>query len=149
MRNRVNRWRKQTNELMMNDSLDTVIHHYSRIRLSMKKYILLFLLTVLVPLSASAQTTVIVRFARGASSTKLSGSVSGYKYVDYVLGARSGQTMSVKLESASSYASFVVFDPAMDNVEGATEQIDWTGELPSNGTYTIRVLLPRSAARKG
>jgi hypothetical protein len=115
----------------------------------MKKYILLFLVLGLLSVSVPAQTKVNVRFARGANSTKLSGSVSGYKYIDYVVGARGGQTMSVKLESASSYASFVVFDPAMDNVEGATEQIDWTGDLPSNGKYTIRVLLPRSAARRG
>jgi len=115
----------------------------------MKKYILLFLVLGLLSLSVLAQTKVNVHFARGANSTKLGGSVSGYKYVDYVVGARGGQTMSVKLESASSYASFVVFDPTMENVEGATEQVDWTGDLPSNGKYTIRVLLPRSAARRG
>jgi hypothetical protein len=115
----------------------------------MKSYIALFVLVIAFTVSASAQTKVNVHFARGANSTKLSGSVSGYKYVDYVVGARGGQTMSVKLESASSYASFVLFDPAMDNVDGATEQTDWTGDLPSNGNYTIRVLLPRSAARRG
>ena len=115
----------------------------------MKKYFLLFLLTIALAASVSAQTKVNVHFARGANSTKVSGSVSGYKYVDYVVGARGGQTMSVKLTSASSYASFVIFDPAMENVDGATEQIDWTGDLPSDGNYTIRVLLPRSAARRG
>ena len=115
----------------------------------MKRYFFLFLLTIALAPTASAQTKVNVHFARGANSTKLSGSVSGYKYVDYVVGARGGQTMSVKLESASTYASFVIFDPAMDNVDGATEQIEWTGDLPSKGNYTIRVLLPRSAARRG
>ena len=95
------------------------------------------------------QTKVAVRFARGTSFATISGSVTGYKYVDYRVGARGGQTMSVRLSSASSYASFVVFDPAMQNVDGAAEQIDWSGELPSDGTYTIRVLLPRSAARRG
>src|SRR5215470_12992236 len=99
----------------------------------MKKYITLVLLLMALSLAVVAQTKVNVHFARGANSTKVSGSVSGYKYVDYIVGARGGQTMSVKLESASSYASFVVFDPAMENVDGATEQIDWTGELPSNG----------------
>jgi len=115
----------------------------------MKNYFFLFLLTIALAASVSAQTKVNVHFVRGANSTRLSGSVSGYKYVDYVVGARGGQTMSVKLESASSYASFVIFDPAMDNVDGGTEQTDWTGDLSSNGNYTIRVLLPRSAARRG
>ncbi|MEP6850787.1 MAG: hypothetical protein ABI999_18155 [Acidobacteriota bacterium] len=95
------------------------------------------------------QTKVAVRFARGTSSATVSGSVGGYKYVDYRVGALGGQTMSVRLTSASSYPSFVVFDPTMQNVDGAAEQIDWSGELPSDGTYTIRVLLPRSAARRG
>ena len=115
----------------------------------MKNYFFLFLLTIALAASVSAQTKVNVHFVRGANSTRLSGSVSGYKYVDYVVGARGGQTMSVKLDSASSYASFVIFDPAMDNVDGGTEQTDWTGDLSSNGNYTIRVLLPRSAARRG
>jgi hypothetical protein len=115
----------------------------------MKNSIALFVLVTAFTVSASAQTKVNVHFARGANFTKLIGSVSGYKYVDYVVGARGGQTMSVKLASASSYASFVIFDSAMDNVDGATEQTEWTGDLPSNGNYTIRVLLPRSAARRG
>ncbi|MGH7784393.1 MAG: DNA breaking-rejoining protein [Candidatus Binatia bacterium] len=114
----------------------------------MKNYTLLFFLLFLFAFSISAQTRVNVRFARGASSSMVRGSVSGYKYVDYVVGARGGQTMSVKLNTASSYVSFVVFDGRMQNVEGATEQTDWSGELPSNGNYTIRVLLPRSAARR-
>ena len=93
----------------------------------MKRYFFLFLLTIALSASASAQSKVNVHFARGANSTKLSGSVSGYKYVDYVVGARGGQTMSVKLESASTYASFVIFDPAMDNVDGATEHDGTSG----------------------
>ncbi|MEP7074279.1 MAG: hypothetical protein ABI878_00600 [Acidobacteriota bacterium] len=99
------------------------------------------LLLVLLAFTALSfgQTKVTVRFARGTSSTTLSGSVAGYKYVDYRVGARGGQTMSVRLSTTSSYASFVVFDPAMQNVDGPTEQVDWSGELPSDGTYTIRV----------
>lgn len=115
----------------------------------MKNYILLFALLFLFALSVSAQTRVNVRFARGSTSSMVRGSVSGFKYVDYIVGARGGQTMSVKLNSASSYVSFVVFDGRMQNVEGATEQTDWSGELPSNGNYRVRVLLPRSAARRG
>lgn len=115
----------------------------------MKNYILLFALLFLFALSVSAQTRVNVRFARGSTSSMVRGSVSGFKYVDYIVGARGGQTMSVKLNSASSYVSIVVFDGRMQNVEGATEQTGWSGELPSNGNYRVRVLLPRSAARRG
>ncbi len=116
----------------------------------MKKQIVFAPIVVLViAFGAFAQTKVDVRFARGASATTVHGAVSGYKYVDYRLGARGGQMMSVRITTPSPYASFVIFDGQMQNVEGAAEQTDWSGELPSDGTYTIRVLLPRSAARRG
>ena len=95
-----------------------------------------------------AQSRVNVKFARGMSSATMRGAVSGYRYVDYRVGARGGQTISVKIVTRSPYASFVIFDGRMQNIEGAAEQTDWSGTLPSDGTYIIRVLLPRSEARR-
>ena len=106
------------------------------------------ILAILFGYDAYAQTRVNVRFARGTSSATVRGSVNGYKYVDYRVYARGGQTMWVKITTPSPYASFVVFDGQMQNVDGATEETDWSGTLPSDGNYTIRVLLPRSAARR-
>lgn len=114
----------------------------------MKYCILLFLLTILLFASASAQTKVNVRFACGSSSASIRGAVSGYKYIDYRVNARGGQMMTVRFQSSSQWAQFVIFDPVMENVEGSTGETDWTGQLLSDGIYTVRVMLPRAEARR-
>jgi hypothetical protein len=95
-----------------------------------------------------AQTKVRVRFAKGSTSAAIKGRVSGYAYIDYLLEASQGQKMAVRLTSRSPFAQFVVFDRNMDNVEGNAGQAEWSGILPSSGLYTVRVLLPRSEARR-
>ncbi len=42
-----------------------------------------------------------IRFARGRTSTTVSGSIAAYGSRSYVLGARRGQTMSVRVSSGS------------------------------------------------
>ena len=116
---------------------------------TMKRQIFLATTLVLIFMfGAYAQTRVNVRFARGTSSATMRGTVTGYKYVDYRVGARGGQTMTVHLRSPSEWAQFVIFDPAMENVDGSFGDRDWTGQLPSDGTYTVRVMLPRAEARR-
>jgi hypothetical protein len=114
-----------------------------------KRIVLALILSLVFVVSAPAQTKVRVRFAKGASSATLKGRVAGYKYIDYILGASAGQTMSVILDSASPNLEFVIFDKNMENLDGATGALDWSGELPSSGNYTIRVLFPRADARRG
>ncbi len=116
--------------------------------LTMRKLILLAVVFVSVSAGASAQTKVNVKFARGAHSVTLRGSVSGYEYVDYLLEASSGQGMSVSISSSSKFPQFVIFDKNMANLEGSHGDTYWWGRLPSDGTYTVRVLLPRSDARR-
>lgn len=121
----------------------------AKVKLNMKNLTLLVVIFVaLLAADVSAQTKVSVKFARGTSSATVRGTVSGFRYVDYRVGARGGQTMTVSLKSASEWAQFVVFDPVMENVEGSIGDTDWSGELPSDGTYTVRVMLPRAEARR-
>ena len=117
----------------------------------MKKFILLpFLLifTFLLTGSVAAQTKVRVRFARGATSKTVQGKVTGYKFIDYLVGAKSGQTMSVTLNSAHGGCSFVIFYSDMKNVEGAADVTEFTRNVDVDDDYVVRVLLPRSAARR-
>jgi hypothetical protein len=118
----------------------------------MKKILLVGFLSLFFGLfsanEAMAQTKVRVRFAKGANSATVKGRVSGYNYVDYIVGAKAGQTMSVAAQSKSNFLQFVIFDQNMENVEGASGVTDWNGELASSGNYTIRVLLPRAEARR-
>ena len=117
----------------------------------LRKYALTAVFLIALGLLASAnqvaaQARVRVRFGRGASSATLRGRINGYKYVDYIIGARAGQTLSVKLQTGGS-TEFVVFDPSDENVIGA-EGLEYTGELEYTGSYKIRVLQPRAFARR-
>ncbi|HEX8247746.1 MAG TPA: hypothetical protein VF599_06225 [Pyrinomonadaceae bacterium] len=94
----------------------------------------------------AGQTRARVRFARGASSATLRGRIVGYKYVDYIIGARSGQTIKLKLQTTGS-AEIVLFTPSDENVDGANG-LEYTGEIESTGDYKIRILQPRAFARR-
>jgi hypothetical protein len=108
-------------------------------------------LTALVLLGSAnqvgAQTRARVRFARGASSATLRGRVTGYKYADYIIGVRAGQTLKLKLETGGS-AEFVLFAPSGENINGGIDGIQFTVETEFTGDYKIRVLQPRAFARR-
>ena len=91
-----------------------------------------------------------VRFARGASSAVIRGEVRGYDYVDYLVGARAGQHLSVGLTRVSGPAYFLVRAPGSeDNLfDGSTSGDRFETVLPATGEYRLRVFLMRSAARR-
>lgn len=84
-----------------------------------------------------------VRFPRGTSSTTISGAVIRGDRDRYYLGAKKGQTMSVKITSLENNAVFQVFLPGeQEALPGAGEEDDatnWSGELPENAEYVIVV----------
>ncbi|MGQ0761771.1 MAG: g-type lysozyme inhibitor [Acidobacteriota bacterium] len=118
----------------------------------MKKRLLGFSVLMLVLFAAGsvdAQTTRRVQFAKGASSATVNGRIKGYEYIDYVIAARAGQTMSVRL-TGSSVAELAILMPDGGNLGmDATGVREWSGELPESGDYSIRVLMPRAYARRG
>ena len=84
-----------------------------------------------------------VRFAKGSSSTTISGAVVRGDRDRYYLGASKGQTMSVKITSLEDNAVFQVFLPGeQEALPGAGEEDDatnWSGELPDYAEYGIVV----------
>jgi hypothetical protein len=97
-------------------------------------------------LAADGIVTQRVQFARGASSATLKGDAIH----DYVLGANAGQTMHVALQTSSTSAYFNVLPPGSDAAlfVGSTSGNQWTGTLPADGEYRVRVYLMRSAGRR-
>ena len=91
-----------------------------------------------------------IHFKKGASSATVKGRIKGYQAVDYVLGARAGQTMKVSLKTSSGANYFNVLPPGSDAAIAIGETLGnkWTGTLPADGEYKIRVFLMRSAARR-
>jgi len=92
-----------------------------------------------------------VKFAKGASSATIKGTLKGDKTIDYKLGAKAGQTMSVALKTSNASNYFNVLPPGSNDVAvfvGSSGGNAWTGQLDADGEYTIRVYLMRSAARR-
>jgi hypothetical protein len=110
--------------------------------------VFLFGLLVLFSAAVPAQSRQRVRFARGASGTTLSGTIRGFAYRDYIIGARSGQNVSVKLKSRNTFTVLTIFTPDSGNLEGATQTDEFSGELPTTGDYVIRIGMMRAEARR-
>lgn len=98
--------------------------------------------------NAAAQTVSRVRFARGTSSTSIKGRIAGYKYVDYVVGVRRGQTLSFTLTTGGS-AEAVLFTDTEQNVPDGDSVREYSDQTAYTGDYKIRVLMPRAFARRG
>jgi hypothetical protein len=103
--------------------------------------------------AADKVTTVPVSFAKGASSAQLKGTFKGYDSVQYVLSAKSGQHLTVRI-TGSHNANYNVFAPG-DKPGEATALgtggvgSDWTAALPASGKYTVQVFQMRASARRG
>ena len=124
----------------------------------MKKHTLRLLLAFgllasgLIALAADGIETKPLQFAKGASSATVQDSLKGDATIDYTLRARAGQTMRVTLTTSNGANYFNVLPPGSDDVAifiGSTEGNEWSGTLPADGEYKIRVYLMRSAARRG
>lgn len=104
------------------------------------------------PLSGAAQDieTRRITFPPGASSATVSGSITGRQAVDYKVRGEAGQTMSVALRTSHASNYFNVLPPGSETAlaNSSITGNQWTGTLPADGDYTIRVYLMRSAARR-
>jgi hypothetical protein len=78
-----------------------------------------------------------VKFAAGASSTTIKNSVVRSDRNTYLLGAKSGQQMNLKITSLENNAVFDVVSPDGKTVK--QEATTWSGKLPANGDYQIIV----------
>ncbi len=99
--------------------------------------------------SSAAQETVDIKFKPGATSTEINGTIKGDEYIDYVLGARGGQTMVVSLAvtgtNGNGSAFFNILPAGQDYggpYVGSTDD-DKRAEItvPSDGDWAIRVYL--------
>ncbi|HEY8568986.1 hypothetical protein [Microbulbifer sp.] len=103
--------------------------------------------------AAEEARTEILQFAKGATGTSVSGSISGYETVNYKVTAKAGQQMVVKLATNHTATYFNVFAPGTGPGDaamfiGSTSGERFAAELPASGTYTIQVYMMRSAARR-
>jgi hypothetical protein len=92
-----------------------------------------------------------VRFAKGATSAVVEGTIKGHQTVDYVLGASKGQSMNVSIATRNTATYFNILAPGETEVaffNGSVGENQYEGVLPATGDYKIRVYMMRSAARR-
>ncbi|MFL5814002.1 MAG: hypothetical protein ACJ763_10535 [Bdellovibrionia bacterium] len=91
-----------------------------------------------------------LKFAKGASSASVAGSVVRGDVDEYQIGAKAGQEMTVSVTALEDNAAFVIYLPnSKKTLPRAGEGNDaqkWTGKLPKTGTYTIAVAGTRGNA---
>jgi len=83
-----------------------------------------------------------LKFAKGKSSATVSGAVIRGDRDTYIVGAREGQMMNVRITSLEKNAVFQVRDANGEYLQDAGEGDDataWTGDLPRTGNYEIIV----------
>ena len=92
-----------------------------------------------------------VQFHKGASSATVEDHIKGRESVDYVLGAREGQSINVSMATDNTSNYFNIIPPGKANEAifvGSTSGNQFEGTLPASGDYKIRVYLMRNAARR-
>jgi hypothetical protein len=111
-------------------------------------------LVLAVPVTAGAQPAPPrqerVSFAKGATSAVVKGQLKGDADVDYLVGAAAGQTLTVSLKVSNRSNYFNVLPPGSGDVAMYVGQTGegYSGMLPADGDYKVRVYLMRSAARR-
>lgn len=98
--------------------------------------------------AAPAQESVPIQFEPGASGATINGAIVGREYVDYVLGARGGQTIRVSLDVTDTNGNgtihFNIVPAGQDfpalfvgSSEGSRAEV----VLPADGEWAIRTYL--------
>jgi len=77
-----------------------------------------------------------LQFKRGTSEATVQGKVSIALPDTYLVGARAGQTMTIKLTAPRKTVRFLLMSPSTRNLV-ADNARDWTGVLEETGDYTI------------
>lgn len=92
-----------------------------------------------------------VHFAKGANSATIEGRIQGDMTIDYLLGAKQGQSMNVSMATDNGANYFNIIAPGKENEAmfiGSSAGNQFEGTLPASGDYKVRVYLMRSAARR-
>ena len=88
-----------------------------------------------------------VRFKKGATSATVKGKLIGYSVNDYLINAREGQRMRLKVKSTNPNVYFMIY--SVDGME--TQQIEmreFDDILSTTGDYRVRVFVTRAEARR-
>jgi hypothetical protein len=117
-------------------------------RISLKAFFALLLtsLILLTPVNAQRGTSIVrrINFPRGQTSVEVEGSLRRGMSHDYLVRARRGQGMAVRVISQGNMA-FQIIAPSGEYLSEVT--VEWGGYLPQTGDYRINVLPDPTTSR--
>lgn len=101
--------------------------------------------------AAAGNVTERVKFAAGTTSASIKGSVTGYDTHNYLLGASTGQAMSVLFSANNDACYFNMIEPGASSAVhmGEVAGNEYSATLGKSGDYRAEVYLMRSEARRG
>jgi hypothetical protein len=118
-----------------------IIRNDKNIRIAFATVLALAAFTFTITASADGITKR-VKFAKGRSSATMSGAVIRGDRDTYILGAKGGQLMSVKITSLEKNAAFEIIAPDgeyLTDIRESEDAFSWSGSLPVDGDYRIVV----------
>jgi hypothetical protein len=88
-----------------------------------------------------------IEFKRGSTSTTITGTVHGGEEAEYVIEAKKGQHMTIRLTSTPAKSSvFQILGPENDTLGLEFDaNFNFSGRLPKDGDYFVSVRRPTSA----
>ncbi|TNE34749.1 MAG: hypothetical protein EP350_01295 [Alphaproteobacteria bacterium] len=104
-----------------------------------------------VPAEIDGITNERLSFAPGTSSARVSGSITGYQTIDYLLNVRAGQAMNISMATKNTANYFNLLEPGETDAaifNGSIGENMFEGVAAKSGDYRIRVYLYRNAARR-
>ena len=108
---------------------------------------LLAILVETAAVTASQNKPQRIRFEKGRSSATIHGRVAGFDTQDYVIAARAGQQMDIRITASNASTYFVLYS-INDRATDMNETDHYSLETTESGDYVIRVFMMRSAARR-
>jgi hypothetical protein len=119
---------------------------------TIKRSILLVALLATVLIETRAETALQnkpqrIRFEKGKSSATIRGRSAGFDTQDYLVGARVGQQMDIRITASTGSTYFVLYS-INDKPTDMNETDHYSLETTESGDYLIRVFMMRSAARR-
>jgi preprotein translocase subunit SecB len=96
------------------------------------------------PVILLAQSTQQIQFRKNAHSTQIKGSVARGNVNNYLIRAKKGQAMNLKIQSVEKNAVFNLIDSNRRTIVKGVKS--WSGVVPKTGDYKIAVGTERGGA---
>jgi membrane-bound inhibitor of C-type lysozyme len=99
--------------------------------------------------TAADNPTQRIAFEAGANSATVTGTVTGYRSLRYLLSGRAGQLLSISFTPSKKTLYYSVLQGTRTLRDGASEDAaDWSATLTASGDYVIDVFLKSSDAKR-